>query len=161
MNFNSRDPMGNLIDAKHDFTSIPLKVAWQIHAGHPDPVNKGPMTEIGEILLLTYGIAFTTTVNAWPMIKLIDMGMRPLPIFEGVTFVRNNPWVKPMFKYYHGASPAYKVGARFGGRIGGKIAGRAIPFVGWAMLAYDVYDVVVNRSLWGFDFDAPGEITWG
>jgi hypothetical protein len=41
-------------------------------------------------------------------------------------------------------------GARVGAKLGGRIGGRLIPGVGWALLAYDVYDVAANRSLWGF-----------
>jgi len=36
--------------------------------------------------------------------------------------------------------------------MGGRVAARLIPGVGWALLAYDVYDIAYNRSLWGFDF---------
>jgi len=44
-------------------------------------------------------------------------------------------------------------GARVGAKLGGRIGGRLIPGVGWALLAYDVYDVAVNRRLWGFDLE--------
>jgi len=153
--------MGNLIDSKHQFTSIPLKIVYQISSGVEDRENMTPKTEIAEIAMWTYAGTFTVTINAWPIIKLIDMGKRPLPIFERVSFVRHHPWVKPRFHYYHGSSTAYQIGERYGGKVGGKIAGRAIPLVGWAMLAYDVYDLIVNRSIWGFDIDDPGSISWG
>jgi len=45
-----------------------------------------------------------------------------------------------------------KIGARYGtkaARLGGKFAVKAIPGVGWGMLAYDVYDLVANRRLFG------------
>ena len=42
-------------------------------------------------------------------------------------------------------------GARIGAKLGGRVGARLIPGVGWALLAYDVYDVAANRSLWGFD----------
>jgi hypothetical protein len=42
-------------------------------------------------------------------------------------------------------------GARVGAKVGGRVGARLIPGLGWAMLAYDVYDISVNRSLWGFD----------
>jgi len=100
--------------------------------------------------------------------KLISMGIRPQPIMEGITFARHSPYVKPIFHMFHGATPAYKVGERIGaklggktglkmglkvgGKIGGRVAARIIPGVGWALLAYDVYDIAYNRSLWGFDF---------
>lgn len=44
-------------------------------------------------------------------------------------------------------------GARIGAKVGGRVGARLIPGLGWGMLAYDVYDVVHNRSLWGFDLD--------
>lgn len=55
------------------------------------------------------------------------------------------------------SSPAYQAGKKFGSRIGlkagarttGRIAARAIPGLGWAMLAYDAYDLVANQRLFG------------
>ena len=44
-------------------------------------------------------------------------------------------------------------GARIGAKVGGRVGARLIPGVGWGLLAYDVYDVVHNQSLWGFDLD--------
>ena len=38
-----------------------------------------------------------------------------------------------------------------GGRIGGKVAFRAIPGLGYGLLAYDVYDLTVNQRLFGID----------
>jgi len=100
--------------------------------------------------------------------KLISMGIRPQPIMEGISYVRHSPYPKPIYHMFHGATPAYKVGERIGsklggktglkvglkvgGKIGGRVAARLIPGVGWALLAYDVYDIAYNRSLWGFDF---------
>ncbi len=55
------------------------------------------------------------------------------------------------------SSPAYRAGEKFGKRIGlkggartaGRIATRAIPGLGWAMLAYDAYDLIANQRLFG------------
>jgi len=56
------------------------------------------------------------------------------------------------------SSPAYRIGAKIGGatpamakgaRIGGRIGTKLIPGLGWAMLAYDGYDLVANRRLFG------------
>ena len=55
------------------------------------------------------------------------------------------------------SSPAYQTGLKLGKRIGlkggaritGRIAARAIPGLGWAMLAYDAYDLVANQRLFG------------
>jgi len=35
------------------------------------------------------------------------------------------------------------------GRIGGRIGTKLIPGIGWAMLAYDAYDLVANRRFFG------------
>lgn len=34
-----------------------------------------------------------------------------------------------------------------------RLLSRALPGVGWALLAYDAYDILVNRSFWGFKLD--------
>ncbi|AXH79433.1 MAG: hypothetical protein [Circular genetic element sp.] len=36
-------------------------------------------------------------------------------------------------------------------RVGGKVGFRVIPGIGWAMLAYDGYDLVANRRLFGIN----------
>ncbi|AXH78438.1 MAG: hypothetical protein [Circular genetic element sp.] len=58
----------------------------------------------------------------------------------GIVKLKLSPWIK-------------KAGTKTGAKIGGRVAGRLLPGVGWGLLAYDVYDVAVNRSLWGFDLD--------
>ncbi len=45
-----------------------------------------------------------------------------------------------------------KLWMKGGAKLGARVGGRLIPGVGWALLAYDVYDIAYNRSLWGFDF---------
>jgi hypothetical protein len=54
------------------------------------------------------------------------------------------------------SSKSYQIGSKAAARlgpkaahIGGKFAVKAIPGIGWAMLAYDAYDFVVNRRLFG------------
>ena len=57
------------------------------------------------------------------------------------------------------SSPAYLAGEKFGKKLGmktgartmGRIATRGIPVVGWAMLAYDVYDFIANDRLFGVE----------
>jgi len=109
------------------------------------------VAQIAAMALLAYAATPVFLGNVLFPAKLIMMGYRPLPIFEGITYARNSPYVKPLFNYFHGASPAYKAGARVGGKVGGRVAARLIPGVGYGLLAYDVYDITVNRSLWGFD----------
>ena len=59
---------------------------------------------------------------------------------RGIVKLKLPPWVK-------------KAGVKHGAKIGGRVGARLIPGVGWAMVAYDAYDLAVNRSLWGFDLD--------
>ena len=55
------------------------------------------------------------------------------------------------------SSPAYQAGEKFGKRLGlktgartaGRFATRAIPGLGWAILAYDAYDLIANQRLFG------------
>lgn len=55
------------------------------------------------------------------------------------------------------SSPAYQFGEKMGKRIGlrsgakvaGRIGARLVPGLGWAMLAYDAYDLVANQRLLG------------
>jgi len=48
------------------------------------------------------------------------------------------------YPYRIPTSTALKVG-----RIGGRIGTKLIPGIGWAMLAYDAYDLVANRRFFG------------
>lgn len=36
-----------------------------------------------------------------------------------------------------------------GARVGGRVAFKAIPGIGWGMLAYDAYDLLANKRLFG------------
>ncbi len=51
------------------------------------------------------------------------------------------------------SSKSYQLGARIGGKrfaqTAGRVAFRAVPGLGWAMLAYDVYDFIANDRLFG------------
>lgn len=59
--------------------------------------------------------------------------------------------------FQQASSPAAQMGHKFGKRIGlkagarttGRMAARLIPGLGWAMLAYDAYDLVANQRLFG------------
>jgi hypothetical protein len=98
-------------------------------------------------------------------------------MFSHVTYARFNPWAKPIFHYTQAASKAERIGGKvgsgltrlalgtkhispkylkagmkMGSKVGARVGGRLIPGVGWALLAYDVYDIAFNQSLWGFDF---------
>jgi len=65
--------------------------------------------------------------------------------------------VKDRKAFQMASSPAYQAGEKLGKRLGmktgartaGRIAARAIPGLGWAMLAYDAYDLVANQRLFG------------
>jgi hypothetical protein len=51
--------------------------------------------------------------------------------------------------YQAGEKLAKRIGMKTGARTAGRIAARAIPGLGWAMLAYDAYDLVANQRLFG------------
>jgi hypothetical protein len=61
-------------------------------------------------------------------------------------------WYDPSLKIASHTKASWRgVGAKAGAKMGARVGGRLIPGVGWGLLAYDVYDIAVNRSLWGFD----------
>ncbi len=139
----------NLMEKRNELLSYPLRKG----APYLKEIIESdkPHVVIGGMALAAYAAAPTFFGNIVLPAELILSGLRPAPVVESISFVRHSPYVKPMFNVFHGASPAYKAGARVGGKIGGRIGARLIPGVGWAMLAYDVYDIAANQSLWGFD----------
>lgn len=152
--------MGNLIEAKQDFTSIPLKLAYQISRDidRDKQTWKGELAEVG---MWTYFGLGTISFNLYPAIKLIDMGVKGDRYMDVAFVFTRLGFPMPSFTWKALPSQATVLGERYGGKVGGKIAGRLIPLIGWAMVAYDIHDLVVNRSLWGFDIDDPGSISWG
>ncbi len=165
--------MLNPLEIKHDIASIPLKFFikekedWNQNQAH--------------FLVMAMLGGLTAAVNLMPAVGLIHSGIRGDRYLSHVSYVRFNPWAKPIFHYITPASKAERIGGRIGGsigkhlaiqtsnldkygkiwrkaglkggaKVGARIGGRLIPGVGWALLAYDVYDIAYNRSLWGFDF---------
>ena len=140
----------NLMDERKKLLSYPLRKAGP-HLLKGMEKGQSTTSTLSAMALMAYAASPVFFGNIMFPVNLIMMGFRPLPVFEGVSYVRNSPYVKPMFNYFHGASPAYKAGAKIGGKVGGRVGARLIPGIGYGLLAYDVYDLTVNRSLWGFD----------
>ena len=140
----------NLMDKRNELLSYPLRKGKEILRHTLESDN--PRVVLSGLALGAYMAAPTFLGNVWMPAQLISAGSRPLPVFEGLSYAKTvSGWPMPRFHYFHGASPAYKAGARVGGKVGGRIGARLIPGLGWALLAYDVYDIAANRSLWGFD----------
>ncbi len=141
----------SILDERNKWLSYPLRkfapYGEELLEHYEDSV---PGT-VGTAILMAYAAAPTFLGNIVFPAQLISMGLRPQPIVESMQFVKGLPYVKPMWTVFHGASPAYKAGARVAGKVGGRVGARLIPGVGWALLAYDVYDIAHNQSLWGFD----------
>lgn len=117
--------------------------------------EEGEPENLQDILLHSMAAAPVLTNLVGPL-ALINAGIRPQKIFQGVHYMPNAMKFNqmfPVFRYYHPPSPAFRSGAKVAGKLGGRVASRVIPGIGWGLLAYDVYDVAVNRRLWGFDFD--------
>jgi len=66
-------------------------------------------------------------------------------IGEHIAWPTKHPVFLPGSKQGQAALKSMRKGARIGGRVGF----RAIPGLGWAMLAYDVYDLIANDRLFG------------
>lgn len=162
--------MFNPIEFKHDITSRPLH--WALKQMRE---KDGPPSDADAFAIGVMGL-YTAAANLYPAAALIHMGQIPPMLYSHTTFARFNPWAKPIFHYARAASTAeriggkvgyeivgftsaylrnpkiMKAGAKAGAKLGARVGGRLIPGVGWALLAYDVYDVAYNQSLWGFDF---------
>ena len=148
---------GNVLEERNKILSYPLRTFGpELLKG----MEKGQSaaTTVSAMALMAYAAAPTFFGNIMLPANLISSGLRPQPVLEGLSHYiphvhlpTRSYWLEPVFSVKHGASSAYKAGARVGGKIGGRIGARLIPGVGYALLAYDVYDIGVNRSLWGFD----------
>jgi hypothetical protein len=137
---------------RNKILSYPMRKTWP-HLSKYMGEDSSAVETLSAMALMGYTAIPNFVGNVMLPVNMIMMGVKPYPVFEGITYVRHSPYVKPLFQYLFPATPAYKAGAKLGGKIGGKIGARLIPGAGWAMLAYDAYDLTVNRSLWGFDLD--------
>ncbi len=168
--------MFNPLEFKHDITSRPL--LWMLDRARE---SDNPPTDAHAFAFTVMGI-YTAAVNLYPAAFLIQAGVRGDMLYSHTTFKRFNPWLAPIFHYTQAASKAEQIGASIGrpigkflsadiwpvtgktrkawqkagvkggAKLGARVGGRLIPGVGWALLAYDVYDIAFNQSLWGFDF---------
>ncbi len=150
--------MFNPIEFKHDITSRPL--LWMLDKAR---ANDAAPSDADAVAFAIVGL-YTAAANVYPAAALIHMGQLPPMLFTHTTFKRFNPWLEPVFHYSRELSKAERIGAaaasrlgksvgtKAGAKLGARIGGRLIPGVGWALLAYDVYDIAFNQSLWGFDF---------
>ena len=117
--------------------------------------EEGEPENLQDILVHSLAAAPVLSNLVGPL-ALINAGIRPQKIFQGVHYMPDAlkfHQMFPVFRYYHPPSPAFRSGAKVAGKLGGRVAARVIPGIGWGLLAYDVYDVAVNRRLWGFDLD--------
>ncbi len=151
----------NLLEIKHDLLGRPLKEFTR---------RMGPSEHWTDESVLTaiYLGGVTAAANLMPAATLIQSGYRGNRYFSHLSYAKSSiGFPMPRFNYVTPFSAAERLGARVGGRIGARagtraavlggakfgarVGGRLIPGVGWALLAYDVYDIAANRSLWGFD----------
>jgi hypothetical protein len=148
----------NLMDRRNKLLSYPLRKAapYIKEALESDKLH----VTLSGLGLAAYAAVPTFFGNVVLPMNLISSGFKPQPVLEGLSHYKvhvhiptRSHWLEPMFSVKHGSSKAFKAGARVGGKVGGRIGARLIPGIGYGLLAYDVYDVVVNRSLWGFDLE--------
>lgn len=145
--------MFNPLSPKHALLGAPLKEIIR---------RMGPSEEWTDesVMLALYVAGWTAAFNLYPAAALIQAGVRGEKLFSHTTFLRHSPWPSPIFHYTQAASKAERIGGvvgkkvlgKAGVKLGARVGGRLIPGVGWALLAYDVYDIAFNQSLWGFDF---------
>ena len=144
--------MVNPIEFKHAIAGQPYRLArWAIG----DKLDSESTD--ADAMVLGIGAAYTAALNVAGPAALIQSGFRGNRYFTGLSMGYSSlGYPMPLFNYVTPGSAAEKFGAKLGGKVGAKklgarVAGRLIPGLGWGLLAYDVYDIAVNRSLWGFD----------
>lgn len=123
--------------------------------------------------------ALNLVAEAYPIAKLTSMGNPAMVSYgyRGIDAARFGIQAAQAERlaFQRASSPAYRIGAKIGehlawpnsrmlhyrnnpaaratiargARIGGKIGFRVIPGIGWAMLAYDAYDLIANKRLLG------------
>ncbi len=141
----------NPLEFKHTISGQPYRLSRRV---------VGPtIDDDPELMTAIIGASYTAALNLAAPLSLIQSGVRGERYFTGLAVGYSKiGFPMPLFNYVTPGSAAEKFGAKLGGKVGARkmgarVAGRLIPGVGWALLAYDVYDVAVNRSLWGFDLD--------
>jgi len=162
-NFNPFTPYAGgvteFMDKRNEILSYPLR---QFGPELLKQTEKGkPLhSTLSAMALMAYAAAPTFFGNMYLPVELISSGLRPHPVNLGLSHYIPHVhipsrayWLEPVFEVFHGSSKAYKTGAKVGGKLGGRIGARLIPGLGYGLLAYDVYDIAVNRSLWGFDLN--------
>ncbi len=147
----------NPFDIRHNILGKPLETYW-------GRMSESPQSEwTDESVLTLVGLAIATaTVNLAPAAMLIQSGVPGTRYFSHLSYANSVlGYPMPRFNYVTPASAATKWGSKVGSRVGGKaaakiggrVAGRLVPGLGWGLLAYDVYDIAFNQSLWGFDLN--------
>jgi hypothetical protein len=158
---------GNPFTWKREITSFPVKMLWKFSKSlDREHMEDAPMSQVAEMVLWTGALSGTVVANLYLPIKLIDLGTHG----PWETVATTYKWIAkeqrysllPTFHTYRHPSPSYRWGRRLAGRVGGSLTSRLVPLMGWALLAYDVYDLTVNKSLWGFDLsNEGGSMGWG
>ena len=159
-NFNPLLPYAGIpefMEKRNEILSYPLR-KFGPHLLKGMEKGQSASTTLGSMALMAYAAAPTFAANVMLPVNLIGSGIKPQPVLEGLSHYiphvhlpTRSYWLEPVFSVKHSSSKAFKAGARVGGKLGGRIGARLIPGIGYGLLAYDVYDVAVNRSLWGFD----------
>ena len=141
----------NPFEFKHAIAGQPYRFARR----YTGPIGEDSTN--WDIASLALGAVQTAGLNLAAPAALIQSGFRGNTYFAGLSVGYSSlGYPMPLFNYITPGSAAEKFGAKLGGKVGAKkigarVAGRLIPGLGWGLLAYDVYDIAVNRSLWGFD----------
>lgn len=160
----------NPLEYKHRIAGQPYRLARRLVGplSRLDDEELDDNAQFWGFATLALGAAYTVGLNIAAPFSLITSGYRGNRYFSHLSIGYSSlGYPMPRFNYVTPFSAAERTGARIGGRVGAragtragvlagaklgaKVGGRLIPGVGWALLAYDVYDIAANRSLWGFD----------
>jgi hypothetical protein len=94
--------------------------------------------------------------------KKAEQATHVLQMYNMKTFAKLQYYLdldKLASKWFLGSHLPTKVQAKAAAKTISKV-GRAVPIIGAIALAHDLYDIVFNRSFWGFKFGNPTPFEW-
>jgi len=133
---------------------------WKKTLEHPASTAGQVAVSTGANLLLhsfQIGLGMSPYLYATNLAAKADKAKHVLQMYNMKTFAKMQYYLdldKLASKWFLGSGLPTKAQAKVASKTI-RFASRAIPIVGAAALAHDLYDIVFNRSFWGFQFGNP------
>lgn len=140
----------------------PLTTPWaqwsydEMKKGFSADMENEPLAHIGiqlgNFVAHVSGPLFLTGMSKPHIMAHAYKGLDPMKVgFRTAMADRRAFQIASSPAYQLGSKVGKKVGLKSGARVAGRMSARLIPGLGWAMLAYDAYDLVANKRLFGVE----------